>query len=359
MRKVTRVTGPPRRRLRSRLFGMLTSVLPVWLFLRMMEYRFINFGVETTNICNANCTFCGYRYMQRPKKVMPWEVYEKAVREFARTGGGTINFTPTVGDPLVDKRLIDKLEFSCKLPGIDGVFLYTNGILLHRFDLDRMLQSGLTRLAISTFIGDREGYKRYYGKDKYGHVVQNIITVAKRNRELGSPVRITLHLRVEGDKRTWYETDVYREVAALIGEDNIDYLDVYDAWGGLIKKDDIPVGTGLDSPLPVEAKKRSPCFEMYRRVHVLANGNVGVCVCVDLEGEIKIGNVEEQSLDDIWRGEALRDYRREWKRGNLPKVCQSCTRYGAVDDFIANNKRRLAIDFFRRVSPGLVNRLTR
>lgn len=359
MRKVSQIITDRQRRLRSRIAAVVTARLPARLFRAMMEHKFINFGVETTNICNANCTFCGYRYMERPKKVMPWQVFEKAVLEFARAGGGSVNFTPTVGDPLVDKHLIDKIEFASGLPEITGSFLYTNGILLHRFGLDRLLKSGLTRLAISTFIGSRDGYKRYYGKDKYGQVVQNIITVARRNRELGSPLRITLHLRVEGDKRRWYDTEVYKTLAELIGEENIDYLDVYDAWGGLIKKEDVPEGTEIDQPLPVEVKRKSPCFELYRRVHVLADGQVGACVCVDLEGEINIGNVNEQSLDEIWHGDKLKAYRSEWLEGNLPNICQGCTRYQGVDQFIDENRKRVFIDYMRRSFPRLLGILTR
>ena len=290
---------------------------------------------------------------------MPWEIYEKAVREFVKAGGGSLNFTPTVGDPLVDKRLIEKIEFANTFPEITGSFLYTNGILLNRFETDRLLRSGLKRLAISTFIGDRDGYKRYYGKDKYGQVIDNIVTVARRNLELGSPVRITLHLRIEGDRRSWHDTDTYRALAELIGEENIDYLDVYDAWGGLIKKEDIPEGTGLDQPLSVAEKTPSPCFELYRRVHILADGKVGACVCVDLEGEIKIGDISSQRLDEIWRGDRLATYRREWVEGNLPKVCRNCTRYQGVDDFIAENPKRIAVDYLRRSFPRLLGRLTR
>ncbi len=352
------VTNRPRR-LRARVASATAALLPVWALRKMMEQTFINFGVETTNICNANCTFCGYRFMERRKRVMPWEIFEKAVREFARAGGGSLNFTPTVGDPLVDKKLIEKIEFASQLPEITGTFLYTNGILLHRFDTDRLLRSGLTRLAISTFIGSREGYKRYYGKDKYDQVVRNIIDVAARDRELGSPVKITLHLRVEGDRRRWYETEVYKTLAELIGEENIDYLDVYDAWGGLIKKEDVPEGTALDEPLPIEEKIRSPCFELYRRVQVLADGSVGACVCVDLEGEIKIGDIAEQTLDEIWHGDELASYRSDWVEGKLPKVCRNCTRYQGVDSFIEENRKRVVVDYLRRSFPRLLNSLTR
>ena len=64
----------------------------------------------------------------------------------------------------------------------------------------------------------------------------------------------------------------------MVGKSNIFFLKEYDHWGGLIQKEDIPNGTVLQVPLSAEEKSKSPCFEMYRRVHVLANGNVGVCV---------------------------------------------------------------------------------
>ncbi len=90
---------------------------------------------------------------------------------------------------------------------------------------------------------------------------------------------------------------------------------------------------------------------MYRRLHVLADGNVGACVCVDLESEIKVGNVKEQTLDEIWRGEKLREYRSNWVEGNLPEVCKSCTRYQAVDQFIDENCKRVVVDFTRPPVP--------
>lgn len=359
MRSKRPAGGPRKQRLRGRVVDSVAQILPHAMIRKLMEKTFINFGVETTNLCNANCSFCGYRFMQRPKVDMPLDLYEKALREYAASGGGNINFTPTVGDPLVDKAIVTRIEMARALPEIQDIFLYTNAILLDRFGYDAILQSGLTRLAISTFIGSREGYERYYGNDKYGKVVENIIEAARRNRELGNPVRISLHLRVEGDRSSWEETETYQTIAALIGEANIDYLEVYDAWGGRIKKEDVPEGTSLDEPIALSEKIKSPCFEMYRRLHILADGNVGACVCVDLESEIKVGNVKEQTLDEIWRGQRLRDYRSNWTQGNLPEVCKSCTRYQAVDQFIDENRKRVIVDYTRRKFPKLLKALTK
>jgi radical SAM protein with 4Fe4S-binding SPASM domain len=359
MRSKRPAGGPRKQRLRSRVVNSVAQIVPHTTLRRLMEKTFINFGVETTNLCNANCSFCGYRFMQRPKVDMPLDLYEKALREYASSGGGNINFTPTVGDPLVDKEIVTRIEMARALPEIQDIFLYTNAILLDRFGYDTLLQSGLTRLAISTFIGSHEGYERYYGNDKYGKVVENIIEAARRNRELGNPVRISLHLRVEGDRASWEETETYQTIATLIGETNIDYLEVYDAWGGRIKKEDVPEGTSLDEPIALSEKIKSPCFEMYRRLHILADGNVGACVCVDLESEIKVGNVKDQTLDEIWRGQRLRDYRSNWTDGNLPEVCKSCTRYQAVDQFIDENRKRVIVDYTRRRLPRLLKALTK
>ena len=79
---------------------------------------------------------------------------------------GNLNFTPTVGDPLVDTQLIPKIKRARNYKQIRDIFLYTNGILLDRIGYTNLLHSGLSRLAISTFIGSRDGYKKYYGNDK-------------------------------------------------------------------------------------------------------------------------------------------------------------------------------------------------
>ena len=355
MRNVQLVRLPQAPRLRSLIVDFIANLGPRRFYLQLMKHTFINFGVETTNICNANCSFCGYRFMQRPKTTMEFKIYEKAVKEFAANGGGNLNFTPTVGDPLVDTHLIEKIKLARTYQEIGDIFLYTNGILLNKLGYKTILTSGLTRLAISTFIGSAEGYKRFYGSDQYKKVVRNIINVAKENKQLGYPVRITLHLRVEGQRSAWEATDTYQTIAKLIDVANIDYLDVYDAWGGLIQRDDIPDGTRLDVPLSVEQKSASPCFELYRRLHVLADGKVGACVCVDLESEIKLGDLSTDSLSEIWAGESLRQYRTDWTKGLLPKVCQTCTRYQSVDLFIKNNKKRILIDFSRRRFPRVLH----
>ena len=327
-------------------------MIPIWIYRVIMQRSFGHLGFETTNICNADCSFCGYRFMERSKMTMPFDIYSRALDEYVSSGGGALSFTPTVGDPLVDKDIISKIKYASQYSQIKSISMYTNGILLDRIGIKELLQSGLSRLAISTYIGTSQGYLKYYGVDKYEKTLQNIISISKTNRYFDSPIHITLHLRVEIDKDSWRKTQTYKEITRWINEEDISYLTLYDNWSGLIKVTDIPYGTELDNPVPIEEKIKSPCFELYRRVHILADGNVGCCVCRDMEGEINIGNINESSIDDIWNGPLPKQYRQNWsKKGILPEVCVECTRYQAVDEYIKENRKETMFNYLVNRSP--------
>lgn len=69
-----------------------------------------------TNICNAKCSFCAYPKVVANKTlqtgVMTFEVFKKAVDEWAAIGGEGLDLTPVVGDPLVDPGLLDKVDWN-------------------------------------------------------------------------------------------------------------------------------------------------------------------------------------------------------------------------------------------------------
>ncbi len=321
------------------LLNIFLKILPKKFFKLILENRFISFGMEITNICNADCTFCGYSFQGKKKGVISTENFENLIDEYSKTGGGPMSFTPTVGDPLVDPKIVDKIKYSRSKKNISNILLYTNGILLDKFGFTNFLNSGLSRLAISTYVGSKEGYIKFYQKDQYEKVINNIVEICKKNKELNFPVLITLHLRVEKDKTLWENSEGYKRILKYLDLKHIDYLTVYDSWGGKIKKEDLPDGCEIDTPIELTKKiKNGPCFELYRRVHILPDLNVGACVCRDLENEINIGNLKKQTLKEIWKGPKLKSYRSKWKEGVLPNVCKDCTRYEPVNDYIDKNR---------------------
>ena len=322
-------------------FRIFSEFFPKVILKKIMEHKFMDFGMEITNICNANCTFCAYRYQKKKKKVLNFNNYKRIIDEYSDLGGGPLGLTPTVGDPLVDPDILNKIEYARSKKNITSIFLYTNGILLNKFGYKNILDSGLDRLAISTYVGSREGYIKYYQKDQYKNVIQNIKEISRIVKHENYKCKITLHLRVESEK-SWKNTEDYKQVTKYINEEDISYLTSYDSWSGKITAADLPDGCTISKPLSSEKKiKFGPCFELYRRLNVLEDLKVGACVCVDLESEINVGSLETNNLNEIWNGKKIKQIRSNWSKGSLPEVCKSCTRYDPIDNFIAKNKSEI------------------
>lgn len=322
-------------------FNIFSEFFPKIILKKIMEHKFMDFGMEITNICNANCTFCAYRYQKKKKKVLDFKNFKKIIDQYSELGGGPLGLTPTVGDPLVDPEILEKIKYARSKKNIASIFLYTNGILINKFGYKNLLDSGLSRLAISTYVGSSEGYFKYYQKNQYNTVINNIIEITKLSKVEDYKCKITLHLRVESEK-IWKDTDDYKRISAYVNDEDISYLTSYDSWSGKITIDDLPVGCTISKSISSDQKiKSGPCFELYRRLNVLEDLKVGACVCVDLESEINVGSLEKNNLEEIWKGKKINQIRNDWSKGKLPEVCKSCTRYDPIDNFILKNKSEI------------------
>ena len=71
--------------------------------------------------------------------------------------------------------------------------------------------------------------------------------------------------------------------------------------------------------------KRRPCTGPFKYKFIAANGDVTVC-CLDTEKQLVIGNIKENTLEEIWDSEKAHDIRLAHITGDLSKypVCQKC-----------------------------------
>jgi radical SAM protein with 4Fe4S-binding SPASM domain len=75
-----------------------------------------------------------------------------------------------------------------------------------------------------------------------------------------------------------------------------------------------------------QAANRVPCIALWSTLEVLADGNVYLC-CVDVDGAVKLGNVADRSIAEMWRGPEIERVRRmhlSGARAQIP-ICDGCT----------------------------------
>ncbi len=303
-----------------------------------LESRLLTLDVETCNICNANCGFCAYRFRSLPPKIMTTVDFARILKRFVDYGGGSLSFTPLVGEALLDRELLTKIRMAKSYGEINHVSLATNLIALGKHSTTDLITSGVDWIYVSTCIGNREMYHRVYGVDKYEVVYRNLMEMLTVNNQLKAPVKIGVSLRAEKPyAKNVYATKDYQAIVRLLGH----YISVIDDdfmnWTGLIKTVDLPSGNTLRQSKAMA----EPCEQFYNGLQVFANGDVGLCCCVDIDCKLIVGNLYDQTLESIWSGPEVRRLREMWLSGHIPELCAQCSMYNPLQVFMALNKDKI------------------
>ena len=299
--------------------------------------------IETTNICNADCVFCAYQHQGRfraGKGTMNDELFERTLASHIALvtdpGDRHINFTPLVGEPLVDPKIIQRVA-RCKEIGADVTF-FTNGILLNRIDIEALLNTGVDRIFISTAPFDRESHELLYRTNgKYDDLLSGVQKLLTARNQRNAATRVNLMFRSHIPLTQIVQSPDFtncilpklkaKEVKNLYAQ-----VRGFDSWGGQISASDLPKGMSLAQ---APRLKRRPCMWTFNLM-VMYDGLVRACSCRFTGSErlttdaLMIGDIRQQTLSEIWNGEMIRTLRRNFERGTLPEVCRSCTMYRLV-----------------------------
>ena len=295
---------------------------PEWLYL------------ELTNICNANCVFCAYRYDRRKKSVMSSDLVRSAADAYAAMNGRNVGLTPLYGELFVDRRAMEKIAHT-RSKGFSHIHTYTNASLLHKFGVDNILRSGLTELRLSLAPFDEEAYQkifRFRGK-VYRQLIENVRNLLIAFRATPDKTVKSLHLEFRSD-RSLAECaalpDYQIHVAPYLSENIfVSAMTHFDSWSEAIKPSDmVPGMTLLDGKSM--GRKRLPCHRMFA-VQVLDDGTIRQCGCrVDTfakTDELVIGHLSQTTIAKAFNSRRAKANVMSFINGRLLDVCHKCAWY--------------------------------
>jgi len=285
--------------------------------------------LELTNICNARCIFCVYKYQKRKKLVMSDRIFEKALNDYCALGGGIFSFSGAMGDSLCDKKFVKRVRMALGRQQIDKVITVTNGLNLNIQGIDAILESGISEITVSTGPWKKELYEQIYGVRKYALMRRNVTELLSRNQVLGEPVEIAIDFRSNLSMRKTLQLPDYREVSHY--PHRVGFNSDFDSWRGRIKGTDLLPGMWLRPNIPLETE---PCYWLYQPV-ILSNGMLCLCGCADFDGnsELVIDNILNKSLKDIWTSKKVQEVHNRFYRGDYPGICMECSFYLNLDEF--------------------------
>tara|TARA_B100000963_G_C22504484_1_gene615381 strand:- start:48 stop:1055 length:1008 start_codon:yes stop_codon:yes gene_type:complete len=294
-----------------------------------LKKKMFGLAIETTNICNANCTFCAFQYQDRPTGFMDMKLFKKIIDEFVELGGVELGLTPCVGEVFADRLFIDRVKYAAK--NIKRIGMYTNLISIAKFGLNNIIDSGLTDIAISTSAFDEENYKKVYRNNNYRKMYNNIIELTNLNNKKSTKVNITISARTNKSLKDFRNDKDYKNLIKIFPENKIFYRNTFDNWGGKISLDDLNQGMKLKNYS--YQPRISPCSEFYSGPYIFYNGDVGICGCRDVNAsELIIGNAGQNKIKDIWYNKKHLELLSNFM--NKPeKICKKCSHYNNVSSY--------------------------
>lgn len=288
-----------------------------------------------TNICNAKCSFCAYPKVANKTLqtgVMSFDVFKKAVDEWAAAGGQDIDLTPVVGDPLVDPGLLKKVDYAVNTAKIRNVSLTTNAILLDRNDTyKQLIDLGIGAVYISTQGADKEAYEKVYGVKHYDEAISGIYHLMQYNHEKGEPARIVVRFRnAQKPSQIIRSPDFKKYIKPYISDRvRINFTVDFDNWGGTIQPSDLNGSMRLRRLPP---RLDVPCQGLFGFA-VRHDGTVRLCGCrltkTDLD-DLVVGSIRENTLEEISKSDRAWNIINGFYSGKRPETCQECTLYTPI-----------------------------
>ena len=141
--------------------------------------------IDPNNVCNLRCPLCptGQRTHERPAGQMPFERYDRLLREVAPYLFKVRLYS--WGDPLLHEAIHEMVALASALNV--GTQISSNlSRPMGEADADRLIRSGLELLKVSLDGVTADTYRRYRIGGDFERVVANVRTLARRKRALGS-----------------------------------------------------------------------------------------------------------------------------------------------------------------------------
>lgn len=274
---------------------------------------FSTIEIETINRCNNDCSFCPANRNNDTRKatIMDEGIFYTIIEQLrVMDFRGNINLFSN-NEPLLDRRILKFVEYtSTKLPNAVKHFM-TNGILL---DKEKFLI-----LAKNLNVFDIDNYDDNF---------EMIPSVKKVLDESSLPHDFKCDVHIYMRKKN--------------------------------QKLNTRAGTAPNR-INEETKFRpqSPCNLPFTQMIIRPDGTVGKC-CNDPFSKMTLGDLNNQTLREIWRGKAYQELRKEMYfngRQNIPG-CEFCDIFGLYNylptSAIPNEFKRLVEEFSLRKNLGIM-----
>ncbi len=314
--------------------------------------------LETTNRCNLLCTTCPRTYEElEPPADMGWELFRSIVDQIENLSRAVLH---VVGEPMLVKHLPRMVRY-LKDRGTYVLF-NTNGTMLNEKNGRALIDADLDELRVSFDAANAETYRAIRGKNYFNRILKNVRAFRElQEREGKLKPRVSAWLtgmretveqlpdfvRVAaetGVKEVYLQRLVFFDVNAIgkarpdqalyaqLSREEAGHIDRAAEIAGSLGVTFSASGAASEPGMSLKRSDSGSPWSMCRRpwtvMYITANGRALPCCIAPFSQRgyenYTLGDATQQTLREIWTGEAYRDFRRGLLSDKPPAACASC-----------------------------------
>lgn len=264
-------------------------------------------GLELTNHCDLECVMCPQPQQTRDMGLMKEEFFRKVIDEVR--GKSEFMYLFGMGESLLHPKFFEMADYAVDA-GLSTA-LSTNLSFLDEERSYKLLRSGIDFITLAIDGTTKETYESIRVGGDFDKNLERTKRFLLMKNEMGSKAHVDIQFIQMDQNKTQANL-----VAELFTEEERSAINNF------------RVKPVFDSPSIVKdvIQHKHPCYFLWSTMDIKWDGKVSMC-CMDYDAKVVVGNLNEESVYEVWNSEGMVDLRDRHKRldyKSMP-ICEKCS----------------------------------
>jgi len=270
-------------------------------------------NLDVANGCNLRCSFCVTQSAELEKKVMKLDVAKRIIDSISAEFGSVFRiYFQKDGEPLLNKKIADIINYANLKEIAHYYSLITNGVLLTKEVFIQIVEAGITDITVSIDAINREDYFRNKAVDNYDVVVSNLKCIAELMGKVEYKNRVTV--RVKSVAFNKIHSEIFLSQWSGLGF-TVDIHKLHN-WAG---ESNFKTSESHDK----SNQRAKICSLPFHTLVINSDTTVSTC-CVDGKRISLHGSVLNGKLHDSWHSVSMKGIRKGLAEGSPISICTKC-----------------------------------
>ena len=276
--------------------------------------------LEMTSRCNFLCRMCPQQNLKRPRMDMPGELYRKVIDELDEKGIEGL-WLYHLGESILHPEFKKNVEHIATKKNLGMIWMSTNG---QRFDEDiikTVLASNIDYINYSAHAITDETYEKVAPMGDFLTVQANLNRLYELKGLDNLPRRPFIHCQMIEQEITKHEVDGFIQKhykkADVVSVNMLEYVDLKNNKFGYNQR---------------VRQELTSCSRITRNSAFICSNGVVVPCDAAYNGEVYYGNINDNTLEEIWHSEDRKQVVQLNKQGKMSDIefCANCPDHDVI-----------------------------